>query len=157
MSSVLQGVEDALVRLIAVEGARNIVVLNLPDITAAPVFLGAKAASRSQVQARLDAYDAQLPDMLDTVRKTYPQVDLTLFDTRAVFDSILQDPKAAGFVNSAQSCLIDPSQSYSLSENMRAGCNGYNYVFWDSLHPTTAVHAIIGNRFAAFVRAHYTF
>ncbi len=157
VSTVLQGVEDALVSLISVEGARNIVVLNLPDITAAPVFLGAKASSRSTVQARLDAYDAQLPDLLDTVRKTYPQVDLTLFDTRAVFDSILEDPKSWGFVNSAQSCLIDPSQSYSSSANMRAGCTGYNYVFWDSLHPTTAVHAIIGSRFAAFVRAHYTF
>ena len=157
VATVLQGVEDALVRLISFEGARNIVVLNLPDITVAPVFLGSKASIRPTVQARLDAYDAQLPDLLDTVRKTFPQVNLTLFDTRAVFDSILRDPKAAGFVNGVQSCLIDPSQSYSLTEKMRAGCNGYNYVFWDSLHPTTAVHAIIGNRFAAFVRAHYTF
>ena len=157
VATVLQGVESALVRLISVEGARNIVVLNLPDITVAPIFLGAKASIRHTVQARLDAYDAQLPALLDTVRKSYPQVNLTLFDTRAVFNTILQDPSDWGFVNSEQSCLIEPSQSYSLSETMRPGCNGFNYVFWDKLHPTTAVHAIIGSYFAAFVRLHYPF
>ncbi|OIQ88712.1 thermolabile hemolysin precursor [mine drainage metagenome] len=157
VATVLKGVNTALRQLITVEGARNIVVLNLPDITSAPVFLAGKASIRTTVKARLDAYDAQLPDLLDALRSAYPQVDLTLFDTRAVFDDILHDPKSGGFVNAAQSCLIDPSESYSMTEKMRVGCNGYNYVFWDSLHPTTAVHAIIGSRFAAFVRMHYAF
>ena len=157
VATVLNGVNSALRQLITVEGARNIVVLNLPDITSAPVFLAGKASIRATVQAKLDAYDAQLPDLLDTLRSAYPQVNLTLFDTRAVFDDILHDPKSGGFVNAAQSCLVDPSESYSITEKMRIGCNGYNYVFWDSLHPSTAVHAIIGSRFAAFVRAHYAF
>ena len=157
VSTVLQGVDTALQRLIDDEGAVNIVVLNLPDITAAPVFLGARQAEREVVKARLDDYDARLPGLLDAVRSAFPQIDLTLFDTRAVFDAILRNPSAWGFVNAVQSCLRDPSPSYSVTEPMRAGCDGYNYVFWDSLHPSTAVHAIIGSRFAAFVRQHYAF
>ncbi len=157
VATVLSQVQSALQQLITVDGAKNIVVMNLPDVTAAPVFLVAKAAIKPTVQASLDAYDAQLPALVAQVDSQYPQARVTLFDTRGVFDTVLHDPQAYGFVNASQSCLRDPSGTYSQTESMRAGCNGYNYVFWDNLHPTTAVDQIIGQSFAAFARQHYAF
>lgn len=157
VSSVLNGVRTTLDDLISIDGARNIVVLNLPDVTSAPVFSGSKAGSKARVEADLNAYDDALPALVQQVSAQYPSANVTLFDTRGVFNAILQDPQAYGLVNTTQTCLRDPSSSYSLSEKMRTGCNGYNYLFWDGLHPTTAVHQILGDSFAAFARQHYSF
>ncbi len=157
VSTVLSGMAATLQALIQTDGAKNIVVMNLPDVTAAPVFLQTKAAIKAQVEAKLNQYDAALPALVAQISAQYPQVNLHLFDTRAVFDQVLQNPQAYGFIDSTDPCLGAGASSYSSTVAMRPTCNGYNYVFWDTLHPTTAVHKILGDSFAAFARQYYRF
>ena len=156
--TVLDAVAEAVGRLISVDGARNIVVMNLPDISTAPVLNGGSRSSiKARVQERLDAYDARLPALIAELVARYPQAHLTLFDTRGVFDSIVRNARAHGFIDTARSCLLDPSEMYASPAVMRAGCNGRNYVFWDGMHPTTVVHELLGKAFAEFARQHYNF
>lgn len=156
--TVLAAVGETVRKLITVDGAKNIVIMNLPDISAAPILNGgSRTAIRPRVQARLDAYDAQLPVLLARLVAQYPQAHLTLFDTRTAFDAVLKNPAAHGFIDAARSCLVDPSELYASPAPLRPDCSGRNYVFWDGLHPTTAVHEILGRAFARFARQNYNF
>ncbi|MDE2120180.1 MAG: SGNH/GDSL hydrolase family protein, partial [Betaproteobacteria bacterium] len=121
--TVLAAVGETVRKLITQSGARNIVIMNLPDISVAPILnAGPRSVIKQRVQARLDAYEAQLPVLVAQLVAQYPQAHLTLFDTRAAFDAVLKDPAAHGFIDAARSCLVDPSETYASPAPLRPGC-----------------------------------
>lgn len=139
----LAAIEQGLSQLIDA-GARKILVSNLPDVTRAPLFRirkdGVKVAAEV---ATFNAGLARLVQKLSSVRN----IDIVLFDAHTFFDGIINDPRTAGFTDATQSCLridSDSAFNYLRSHDLRAGCDPSRFVFWDQLHPTSAVHRHIG-------------
>ena len=58
-----------------------------------------------------------------------------MFDTFALFNSVINDPAVYGFANVTQPCL----SGFVVCANPAA------YLFWDSVHPTTQAHQLIGD------------
>ena len=71
--------------------------------------------------------------------------EIVQFDTFGVLNKILVNPGAYGFEFTDEACI----------DNLESGlCNPGNWdkwVFWDSVHPTTSAHAVLGREFAAAV------
>ena len=109
------------------EGATSILVPNLPDLGKTLEFYGDASAS---------AYTNDFNGLLAATLPT----GATLFNTDAVFNSILGNPGNYGFSNTTVPCI---------TAGANPACTGY--LFFDDIHPTTAVATILAQDFAAAV------
>ncbi len=116
---------DEIVTALQAEGASSILVPNLPDLGKTPEFYGDASAS---------AYTNDFNGLLAATLPT----GATLFDTDAVFNSILSSPGSYGFSNTTTPCI---------TAGANPACTGY--LFFDDIHPTTAVDTILAQDFAA--------
>jgi phospholipase/lecithinase/hemolysin len=126
-------------------GGRQFLVPNLPDLSLTPSGLNLSPAQRAGLQALTIGFNVGLADALNGLA-VLPGIDIELFDTFGLFNAILANPGAFGFSNTTMPCVTG---------NLQVGgvvcADPGSYLFWDSIHPTTAAHQVLGNAFAAAV------
>jgi phospholipase/lecithinase/hemolysin len=125
----LQGAAQQLI----LDGARTILLPNMPDIGLTPFGLASGFAP--QLSAISVFFNANLHTMVTALAATEPELNMIEFDTFAMFNSIINDPTAYGFSNVTQPCF----------SGLVVCANPAEYLFWDSVHPTTQAHQIIGD------------
>ncbi|MCD5360727.1 SGNH/GDSL hydrolase family protein [Chromobacterium aquaticum] len=153
VDKVISGQSQALTSLIDA-GARNILVLNLPDVSRAPVFQFKSGAT--QVAAQVRDYNQRLNALAAQLRLKYGSgLNLRVFDSYALFNQVLGNPAQYQFSNTTQSCLdinADSGANYLSAQNARANCvNPDSFVFWDTLHPTTRTHKVLADEVYGFL------
>ena len=126
-------------------GARQFLVPNLPDLSLTPSGLSLSPAERAGLQALSIGFNAGLAGAV-TGLSGLPDIDIELFDTFGLFNAILANPGAFGFSTTSTPCLTG-----NLQNGGSVCADPSSYVFWDSVHPTTAAHEVLGNAFAAAV------
>ena len=123
------------------DGARRFLVPNLADLSLTPFGLAQSPAQRAGLQALSNGFNLALANALTGLMQL-PGVNITLFDTFAQLTAISNNPGAYGFTNASAPCLTG---------NIVVGgviCpDPASFVFWDSLHPTTAAHRVLGDAF----------
>ncbi len=139
--SAVGNIRDALERLVDF-GARNFLVVNLPDLGLIPDELGTPESPLA-TDFTLN-FNADLAARLEIFRAAHPEVILYEFDAYALFTTIRNDPAAYGFTN-----VTDPSPNFDVPDNF----DGAGHAFWDGKHPTTAMHAIMADHVFADVNA----
>ncbi|MBA2355033.1 MAG: SGNH/GDSL hydrolase family protein [Acidobacteria bacterium] len=124
-------------------GARNFLVLNLPDLSRTPSGQSLPATQQAGLQALTLGFNNGLASAVSGL-SGLPGIELTLFDTFGFFNTLLTNPGTFGLSNTSTPCL---------SGNLQAGgaicADPDAYVFWDSVHPTTAAHRALGDALAA--------
>ncbi|QWT19883.1 SGNH/GDSL hydrolase family protein [Bacillus sp. NP157] len=144
---------DSLLKLVR-HGARKVIVVNLPDVTKAPVFrMGREDAA--DVLKRVEVYNSALASIASSVTQqavkeglvaSAGDLQIRVVDARSRFDRVLADPKAYGFSNATESCLKideDSALTYMQTHAPRKHCEAGRFVFWDTLHPTTRMHELM--------------
>ncbi len=128
-------------RLIAAQ-AERLLVLNLPPLGVTPRFNGdpVQAATMNELTSE---FNSALSVALDGVETSHPNVTIFRLDVAGLVNEVMTDPGAFGFVN-----VTDPA-----APGLEPGDSSYDaslivsdpdrYFFWDDLHPTAAVHAIL--------------
>jgi len=121
------------VRSLASAGAQNILVVNLPDLGKLPATR--QSSSASTLTRLTEAHNSGLSKILDTLRQSLdPETNLTLLDVNTLFNQAIAKPGRFGFTNVTAPCL-----------DSSVVCETPNkFLFWDSLHPTTAAHRALG-------------
>ena len=122
------------------DGVRTLVMPNAVNISSAPVFSSFSSDERAFLRLEAIAFNNAFSDMLDTMRASLP--DLTIYepDVFSQFEGLLAHPANYGLVNPGIDALDDPA----LTDKSLSG-PGADYIFWDQLHPTARVHALMGN------------
>ena len=106
-------------------GAQHIVVWDVPNIAGAPAvssqgagasFLGGQvaAAMNGALSARLSV-----------------ETGVSIFDVHGLQNTIAANPSVYGLSNVTDAC------------GAVAGCNAASYLYWDGIHPTTALHSVL--------------
>ncbi|PHV11465.1 SGNH/GDSL hydrolase family protein [Chitinimonas sp. BJB300] len=156
---VLTTQKEALQHLISA-GARNILLIKLPNMSRAPIF---NYKNNAEIVAnKITDYNTQLEEMA-TVLKVQnggsSNIQIHLFDCHTWFNDLLNNPSNHGMVTTDTSCLEINSGNliaFLGNPNPRAACSNPNtFVFWDVLHPTTRTHQLLSERVSPFVRAHF--
>ncbi len=113
-------------------GARNIMVVNLPDLGKVP---GTRVDSQisSSFDALSEEHNFNLSAALDSLSQK-PDINIIPVDVNSLFDEEIAAPTEFGFTNVTDSCLV----------GVVACANPNEYLFWDEFHPTTAAHELVG-------------
>jgi len=131
--------------LLYAAGARRFLVPNMPDLALTPSGLSLPPAQQAGLHALSVGFNAGLNSALNSL-SLLPGIDITPFDTFSLLQSIAADPAAFGFTNASAPCLTG-----SLGGGAGICADPGSYVFWDSVHPTTAAHQVLGSAFAEAV------
>ena len=107
----IQATIDGIARLVSL-GAESFLVPNLIDVEIVPIFsdpafqevLGVPPGALTAAAA---AYNAALEGALGTIEEI-ADVDITVLDTNALFEAIVAEPDAYGFVNVDEPVLVTP-------------------------------------------------
>jgi len=139
----------ASLRTLEAIGARTIIVVNLPDLGAIPMFAGTpQGAALSQLTA---AHNAALAAALDQLQASLPDLQLIPIDVNAVLQQVPPRvnttlpaldalvPAAPGQPPTSR-CLFIAPQTCPDAPTFDVGGQ---FLFWDAEHPTTAVHQLL--------------
>ncbi len=136
-------------------GAKNILVTNgpnvglVPEVTIGDPFAGGDPRIVTNPNYVADAAAAQalfngtLAAGLAALVSGTPGLDIISFDMAGIlndvgFDALLNGGAKYGITGTGGYCFLDPLSNPFQSEDCA------HSVFWDNLHPTAAVHAIVG-------------
>src|SRR5262245_34092988 len=136
-------------------GARTFVVANLPPLGQIPYYqdlLKAGFISQAQIDA-INAwsagYDAYLAFDLALFGAQHADAHVIPVDTAGLFQQALASPATFGFTNLSNA--IGPySQETGLLTGINAGDHS-GYLFYDSIHPSSKAHQLLGLTAAARV------
>ncbi|WP_284180416.1 autotransporter domain-containing protein [Rhabdaerophilum sp. SD176] len=130
---------------IAAAGARTIVVMNLPDLGAAPQFNTSGAAPLASLAAV--TFNTTLTNGLATVAQANPNTRILQVNAAALFGAVRSDPSAFGFTNVTQQCLTTPACVTGSTATQNT------YLFWDGVHPTARGHAFVAQAVQQYLNA----
>lgn len=140
------------IRALYDEGARYLLVPNVPNLGRVPRVsaLGPQAQAGATLLAL--AFDSGLDELLSQLEgdPTLPDLDLIRFDTYAVLEDVATRPAAYGLTNVADRCYSGDDLGFTGGGSVCASPD--QYLFWDGLHPTAAVHQVLGQEMLASVR-----
>jgi len=137
---------EAAIASLAGVGAKNLLVLTLPDVGKTPTVMVGGAAASAQASAIAGLFNQLLLNgnagfgipALSALGASLG-LNLTIFDSFAFMDDAIANPGAFGLTNVTQPCLSAPSTVCA---------NPDQYFFWDNTHPTAVAHAALGNAVA---------
>lgn len=124
-------------------GAQHFLVPNMPDLGKTPAFLGtSEAAGMTGLTSAFNTYLGLGLTQLDALLAS---AEIVQFDTFGELNKIIANPGAYGFDVTDKACIDNLLNGLCNTGNME------KWVFWDSVHPTTSAHAVLGREFAAAV------
>jgi thermolabile hemolysin len=161
VNQIMADVQDSVEAIIA-NGGKNILVLNLPDISVAPVFKINSQLDKAKIAAQVLDYDTKLASYIETLKSKYHnQINIEVFNTAASFNQIINAPSQYGLTNTTDSCLnlnTDSSGNYLKAQKVRTNCSSPDsFMFWDNLHPTAKMHEILASEVDKFIHNKYSF
>jgi phospholipase/lecithinase/hemolysin len=128
----------AAITQLAADGGKKFLVPNLPMLDQVPLALTLPAAQQAGLHSLSLAFNSRLKSDLTQLQSSLG-VTIYQVDVASLFNNIQANPAHYGFTNVTNSALGDGVPS------------GNGYLFWDSIHPTSAGHSLIAD--AAFAQA----
>ena len=125
---------DSRIRDLADLGATRFLVLNMPNLGATPFADG--AGLESELEALSLGFNALLDGFVDSLRAN--GLDIIEFDSFAALETLIA---SGAFSNTTEPCFDGTASSIP---TILGGCQGY--LFFDGVHPTTAVHQILAQQ-----------
>ncbi len=123
----VNNISNSITALAAV-GAKNIMVVNLPDLGKLP---GTRLSPFSpQLTTLTNAHNLALAGAITTLNRKLPSVNLIPVDVNTLFKTAVKFPGVFGFTNVTEACF----------KNNAVCATPNQFLFWDDFHPTTMAH-----------------
>jgi phospholipase/lecithinase/hemolysin len=143
-SNTVANLSTAFTSLVA-DGARDIMVVNLPDLGKSPF-----ANFTSQRSNFFNTFSSEHNSSLNTElqvlsQQLSPDVNIIELNVNSLFDRIIAAPEEFGFTNVTNSCISKDLSVVPIDvPTQQVSCNPEEFLFWDEVHPTTTAHKLIG-------------
>jgi phospholipase/lecithinase/hemolysin len=118
-------------------GAREMIVGNLASLGHTPAFIGTPAGYTNYIDEQVSYFNALLATALTNVMQRSPGLRIYLLNDNAGLSNILAAPATFGFTVITNGALEDSNLT-----NKAFNGPGADYVFWDTIHPTTKVDVL---------------
>jgi len=130
-------------------GARRFLLLNVPNLARAPSvrLLDQQVPGAAALASQLSQlFNARLLTDVVQYANGLGGADARVLDIQALLEAIVASPATYGFQNATDACVTPGAPPFQCAEPD-------TYVFWDGVHPTQAVHALIAQRAIAVTSA----
>ncbi|HXA23933.1 MAG TPA: SGNH/GDSL hydrolase family protein [Acetobacteraceae bacterium] len=139
--------ETAAISALAARGAKDLVVLNVPDLGKTPYEMARGPTVAQSATSLASLYNSELAASVQQLQAS-GALKIDLVDTFSVIDQVIANPGAHGFTNVTEPVwtgnLTDPK-----SGTLNATGSAQNqFLFFDSLHPTAQAHALLASGIA---------
>ena len=84
-------------------------------------------------------YNAGLLSTVNGLQTHLPGIDIRILDIDEMLNEIVANAITYGFVNATDPCVTPDQAPFRCAQPD-------TYVFWDGIHPTKALHAIVAQR-----------
>ena len=112
----------------------------MPDLGKTPDVLGTSAAAGlSLLSQTFNFYLAQAMSQLDAALTS---AEIVQFDTMGTLDDVIGNPSSYGIKNVTQQCILN---------YFACAADNFQWLFWDSVHPTTYAHRFLAAEFQAAI------
>lgn len=128
------------------QGARRFLVLNVPDVGKTPAvrMLGPAVAAFAGLLSQ--SYNGALAGAVTNLKAALPEIDLRILDVYGILNNVVTSPEAYGFENVTDACITPGEPPFACAKPD-------TYAFWDGIHPTQALHAIVAEQALAVISA----
>ncbi len=144
VNSPVTSLMDDIGRLVAA-GARQLLVPNLPLLGETPSYQGDPTLAE-QINLRSEQFNAALDSALDGLAAGNADLMFYRLDVAGLFADAIADPAAFGLTNVTDSAAPGLTPGTSSYDTSRIVPSPNEYLFWDDVHPTATVHAILAER-----------
>jgi phospholipase/lecithinase/hemolysin len=132
--------ETAQITTLAADGAKNFLIVNVPDVGVVPFMTAEHPPDAAAATADSHFYDSELNMQLAGLSlpagTALHEFDLYDFNT-----TILDDATALGFTNTTEPCFSDaPASAASTTGCSIANVN--NFIYWNDVHPSGHLQAL---------------
>jgi phospholipase/lecithinase/hemolysin len=131
-------------RLVAA-GARSFLLPNLPLLGHTPRF-NDDPGTLAQYNARATQFNTAFDTMLNGLAASNSSLSIFRLDVESLVSQALADPEAFNLTNVTDAAAPGLEPGDSAYNTNRIATNAHEYLFWDDLHPTTTVHAVLAER-----------
>lgn len=146
------------VRELIKNGYKNFVLSTLPDLSLTPRFQSAKKsdADRQNAQKMCELFNNKLRAGCEQIVKESvdPSVNVKIFDVADTLTKVYNDPQKYGFDPAKKHQPYTTSKDFTEKETLEK--NSSEYMFWDDVHPTARMHAILAQHMSDFLQANFT-
>jgi phospholipase/lecithinase/hemolysin len=127
------------------DGARDIMVVNLPDLGKLP-FANFDSQRSNLFNTFSSTHNSSLDTTLKSLRQQLsPDINIIELNVNSLFDRIIATPDEFGFTNVTNSCISKDLSVVPIDvPTQQVLCNPEKFLFWDEVHPTTTTHKLIG-------------
>lgn len=129
-NKVTDNIITAITTLAAV-GGTQFLVGGLPLLGALPATLALPPQAQNGLNLLTMAFNATLEAKLQALEASQPSLHIYYNDVNSGFQKIIADPASYGLIN--------------VTGMGKDAADGASYLFWDDVHPTTAVHQVIAD------------
>jgi thermolabile hemolysin len=144
MSIPVGSLQTSMERLFAA-GARQFLIINLPPLGYTPRYNGSPSTITTY-NTRSQQFNTTLATMAAGLKSNHPAIKLSQLDVYSLVNDARANPQLYGLTNISASAAPGLEPGDSSYDTTRLAPNPNQYLFWDDLHPTTAVHLILGHR-----------
>lgn len=141
--------EIASIKALATIGARDFLVVNVPNVGIIPEFAQDDPTQAAAAATYSVLYDQELSAGLASL--SVPSgTSLTPFDLYSFDNNIVNNAASYGLSNATDRCYTNTP--FTAATTAQCGPNAQNigsFVYWDSIHPTAGVHALWAGGFEA--------
>ncbi len=123
-------------------GARSFFLPNMPDLGLTPEAIAGGSNAQAGASLLSESFNQALANAYGGLAASLTGAHLYLFDTLSAHRALIAGSPGNGFTNVTQGCV---SAATCIADN------GAGYFYWDQIHPTAAVHAILGGEMLAAV------
>lgn len=124
------------------DGARNLAVLNVPDLGKTPRATGMGTGTVQAASYLSALYDQQLNGALQPLMGFF---NLHVINAFALLDAAIANPASYGLTNVTDSVWTGNYTDASSGTLRATGAAANSYLFFDSLHPTAQGHAVVAS------------
>jgi len=120
-------------------GAHRFLLLNVPDLGKLPAVRALGPAAVAGGNFLAVQYNANLLLLTQQLMQLLPGSDIRIVDIYSKLNRVVANPSAYGLANATDTCVTPNQPPFQCADPD-------SYVFWDGIHPTKAVHAIVAQQ-----------